>query len=70
MKPAAMRRRLWLPVLLSLAALVMVAAYFLRRIGLGELNVFLGLFTIGFLLVESAGYVTSRFRQDYQCKEE
>jgi hypothetical protein len=69
MKPAALRRRLWLPLLLSLAGLVALAAYLFRWIGLGELGVFLGLFTIGFL-IESIRYIVGQFLKGYHRKQE
>lgn len=69
MKPAALRRRLWLPLLFGLAGLVALAAYLFRLIGLGELGVFLGLFAIGFV-IESIGYVVGQFLTGYQRKQE
>lgn len=61
------RRRVWLPLLLALASLVALAAYFFRWIGLGELGVFLGIFIIGFI-IESVAYVVEQFLKGYQRK--
>lgn len=67
MRRVTLRRRLWLPLLFGLAGLIAVAAYFFRWIGLGELGVVLGLFTIGFV-IESMAYILSQFLKGYRRK--
>jgi len=65
MKPSELRRRLWLPLLLLVGACIVVIAVFFRRIGLGEMAVFLSVMAL-VLAVESIRYVVKQFLKGYR----
>ena len=59
------RRRLWLPLLLGLAGLLVAAAGLFRLIGLGEAAVLLGAVALVFV-VESLRYIINAFLAGYR----
>ena len=67
MKPAALRRRLWLPLVLLLGASIICIVALFRRIGLGELALFLSVVVL-VLAVESVRYVVRQFLKGYRQK--
>jgi predicted ABC-type exoprotein transport system permease subunit len=65
MKPAALRRRLWLPLVLLVGAGIIVIAAFFRWIGLGEIALFVAVLVL-VLAVESVRYVVRQFLKGYR----
>ncbi len=65
MKPSALRRRLWLPLVLLVGVCITVIAAFFRWIGLGEIAVFLSVLVL-VLIVESVRYVVKQFLKGYR----
>jgi hypothetical protein len=61
------RRRLWLPLLLLLAALLACGALWFRRIGLGEFALVLAPLALVFV-IESVRYIAQRFWAGYRSK--
>jgi hypothetical protein len=59
------RRRLWLPLLLGLVALIGALAYLFRLIGLGEFAVLLAVFGLTFV-VESVRFIVRAFLKAYR----
>jgi diacylglycerol kinase len=64
MKPSALRRRLWLPLVLLVGACIVVIAAFFRWIGLGEIAIILSALVL-VLIVESVRYVVKQFLKGY-----
>ncbi len=59
------RRRLWLPLLLGLAAALAALAWLFRLIGLGEAAVLLAVFGLAFI-IESARFIVRAFLSGYR----
>lgn len=62
------RRRIWLPLLLALAALLACGAWWFRWIGLGEFALLLVPLTLMFA-VESLRYIAQRFWAGYRRRD-
>ena len=60
-----MRRRLWLPLVLLVAACITIIAAFFRWIGLGEIAIILSALVL-VLIVESVRYVVKQFLKGYR----
>ena len=60
-----MRRRLWLPLVLLVAACITIIAAFFRWIGLGEIALFLSAVVL-VLIIESVRYVVKQFLKGYR----
>jgi len=65
MKRSALRRRLWLPLVLWVGACIVVIAAFFRWIGLGEIAIILSALVL-VLIVESVRYVVEQFLKGYR----
>jgi hypothetical protein len=61
------RRRLWLPLLLTLVGLLACGAALFRKIGLGELVLVLAPLALVFV-IESTRYIARRFWAGYRSK--
>ena len=65
MKPSALRRHLWLLLLLTLFAAIACIASLFRQIGLGELAVIFVPLTL-VIMVEGGRHIVGRFMKGYR----
>ena len=67
MKSAAVRRRVWLPLLLALFSAIACIASLFKQIGLGELAVILVPLTL-MIMIEGGRHIVGQFTKSYRSR--